>query len=193
MGRSPLGVKHLGLGIKWNSLMNPKESSALHFKLVTWPYADSQSCYNPDKLRIKDGRQCSLIRKTQKKGQWTHPFAPGVTVTGHSNQRGVHSEWICCEHGKCWSITGAVCVTADLLVLGMIRSKRCVALLHVFQMSRVLGTDWMNFHEHLLPFLLDQHTFHRWRHWFTRPWQDWNTPAVSATREDLIWLITHQL
>lgn len=160
---------------------------------LTWAYTDSQSCYNPDKLRIKDGRQCSLIRKTQKKAQWTHPFAPGVTVTAHSNQRGVHSEWICCEHGKCWSITGAVCVTADLLVLGMIRSKRCVALLHVFQMSRVLGTDWMNFHEHLLPFLLDQHTFHRWRHWFTRPWQDWNTPAVSATREDLIWLITHQL
>lgn len=37
MGRSPLGVKNPGLGIKWNSLMNPKESRALHFKLVTWP------------------------------------------------------------------------------------------------------------------------------------------------------------
>lgn len=98
---------------------------------LTWAYTDSQSCYNPDKLRIKDGRQCSLIRKTQKKG----PFCTQVTVTAHSNQRGVHSEWICCEHGKCWSITGAVWVTADLLVLGMIRSKRCVALLHVFQVS----------------------------------------------------------
>lgn len=142
---------------------------------LTWACTDSQSCYNPDKLRIKDGRQCSLIRKTQKKGQekneagircsfifwsflsvcdelwslWLFLVSertllhPGVTVTAHTDQRGVHSEWICCEHGKCWSIAGAVCVwvTADLLVLGMIRSKCCVALLHVFTMSRVLGTD----------------------------------------------------